>query len=100
MTPDKQTDLITQGAFAWVQHPIYALSLLLMLSTLVVFANIAMFVVAVIHCSMLCIKAASEESHLRSLHGPAYDRYRRQTNRFVPVRALVRHIFSAATPSR
>jgi len=36
VTPDQQTELVTSGLYGMVRHPIYALSMLLMLCTLVV----------------------------------------------------------------
>ena len=39
VTPDRNTDLITDGPFARVRHPIYGFSLLLMACTVVVVAT-------------------------------------------------------------
>lgn len=88
VTPGKKTELITDGPFASVRHPIYALSLLLMLSTLVVVTNGLMLIVATIHCSMLILKSWNEERYLTSTHGQQYLEYLNQTNRFVPTRAV------------
>jgi protein-S-isoprenylcysteine O-methyltransferase Ste14 len=76
--------LITNGLFAYVRHPIYALSILLMLATVSVTLSVAMTLVGVIHISMLYTKALSEERHLKGTHGPKYARYCEQTGRFVP----------------
>lgn len=88
--PDKETRLITDGPFATVRHPIYSLSLLLMISTLIAVTNWWMLLVAVIHCSMLVLKSWNEEQYLTRTHGQQYLEYLKQTNRFVPVRALMK----------
>lgn len=88
--PGKETRLITDGPFSSVRHPIYALSLLLMISSLFVVINVPMVVVAVIHCSLLVVKSWNEERYLTNLHGKEYVDYLNRTNRFVPLRALWR----------
>lgn len=82
--PDKDTELITDGLFSAVRHPIYALSLTLMVCTLVVIFNWKMAIVATIHCSMLVIKAWNEEKYLMGIHGQQYQDYLSKTNRFFP----------------
>ncbi len=89
VTPSKDTELITEGVFSKVRHPIYALSLMLMISTMVVVANWMMLAVGTIHCSMLVLKAWNEERYLCQTHGRQYEEYRRTTNRFIPVRAML-----------
>ena len=88
--PGKETRLITDGPFSSVRHPIYALSLLLMISSLLVVTNIPMIAVAIIHCGLLVLKSWNEERYLTNLHGQEYVDYLNRTNRFVPVRALWR----------
>ncbi len=96
VTPSKKTELITDGVFSKVRHPIYALSLLLMVSTVIVVANWMMLIVGIIHCSMLWTKAWNEEHYLTQTHGRDYQEYQRSTNRFIPVRALL----SACLPAK
>ena len=82
VTPDKNTSLITDGPFSAVRHPIDALSLLLMISSLLVVTNPWMLLVAIIHCSMLLLKSWNEEHYLTQVHGNEYLNYLNQTNRF------------------
>lgn len=82
--PGKTTKLITDGPFAKVRHPIYSLSLMLMISSLLVVSSLPMLVVAIIHCSLLVMKSWNEERYLTDLHGHDYVQYLEQTNRFVP----------------
>jgi protein-S-isoprenylcysteine O-methyltransferase Ste14 len=78
--------LITDGLFARVRHPIYALSILLMLCSAMILPTLPMLAIAAIHVTLMAIKARNEERHLLSVHGEAYARYVARTGRFVPRR--------------
>ncbi|MEM9409702.1 MAG: isoprenylcysteine carboxylmethyltransferase family protein [Planctomycetota bacterium] len=94
--PDKETELITDGVFANVRHPIYALSLILMVGSLIVVCNVQMLLVAIIHCSMLYLKSSNEEKYLTQTHGEQYVSYLQHTNRFFPIRAIRNRFANAA----
>jgi len=79
--------LITDSLFAYVRHPIYALSILLMLCTVAIVPTLPMFAIAVVHIVMMNLKARNEERHLIAVHGDAYARYLRTSGRFLPRRA-------------
>lgn len=91
INPDEQTDLVTTGLYARVRHPIYALSILLMLCTLAVAPIWPVAAMAVIHIALMITKAHNEEQFLARRHGAPYLRYLQRTGRFVPRRR-------AATP--
>ncbi len=78
--------LITDGLFARVRHPIYALSIGLMLCTAVILPSPPMLVLAAIHVALMAMKARSEEAHLLRMHGDSYARYVARTGRFLPRR--------------
>jgi len=82
--PNEANPLIVTGPWAYVRHPIYALSSLLMLATFLGVPNAAMAVVAVIHLSLLHWEAIREERHLLDVHGAAYHDYCRHVGRFLP----------------
>ncbi|OHB80161.1 MAG: hypothetical protein A2V98_12295 [Planctomycetes bacterium RBG_16_64_12] len=84
IVPRKRSRLITSGMFARVRHPIYALSILLMASTMIATATFAMTLVGTVHIVMICLKTFSEETYLRQLHGRQYADYCAQTGRFLP----------------
>ena len=84
IVPGKKCRLITKGMFSYVRHPIYSLSILLMLATVTVTLSPAMALVAAVHVTMLCMKAISEERYLRLVHGQDYIDYCGRTGRFVP----------------
>jgi protein-S-isoprenylcysteine O-methyltransferase Ste14 len=77
-------ELITDGPFAHVRHPIYALSMLLMICTLLVVPTAPMLVVAIAHLLLIHFKARHEERHLLRAHGEVYRRYLARTGRFFP----------------
>jgi protein-S-isoprenylcysteine O-methyltransferase Ste14 len=76
--------LITGGPFAYVRHPIYALSTLLMLCSAVIIATPPMVVLAAVNLVLVNLKARNEERHLLATHGEAYALYLRRTGRFLP----------------
>ncbi len=81
---DRKSELITDGLFAHVRHPIYALQTLLMVCTAIVVPTTPMLVVAILHIALMNIKARNEERHLLAMHGDAYARYLARTGRFIP----------------
>lgn len=82
--PAEKTALVVSGPFRIVRHPIYALSVLLMLGTVMATQTRVMLVIAVIHFVLLQWEARREEAHLLQKHGEEYARYRRGTSRFLP----------------
>jgi protein-S-isoprenylcysteine O-methyltransferase Ste14 len=79
-----RTDLITDGPFRRIRHPIYAFSILLMLCSVAILPTLPMLAVAIVHIVLMNWKARSEERHLAACHGDAYRRYVERTGRFFP----------------
>lgn len=84
INPDEKTQLIVSGPYAYVRHPIYGLSSLLMLASLAVVPSPLMMIVAAIHLVLLQWEARREEQYLRLQHGRVYEEYCRSTGRFCP----------------
>jgi protein-S-isoprenylcysteine O-methyltransferase Ste14 len=82
--PGEKTQLVFTGAYAYVRHPIYALSSLLMLASVTAVPAPLMIVVAVIHLCFLQWEARREERYLVQLHGADYGSYLSHVGRFVP----------------
>ncbi len=76
--------LITNGPFAKVRHPIYALSIALMLCSVVVISTPVMLAIAALHIALMYLKARNEEEFLLKMHGQSYSEYCRRTGRFLP----------------
>lgn len=84
VAPGRKTELITDGLFARVRHPIYALSILLMLCSAAIVPTLPMALIAAVHIVLMNVKARNEERHLQGVHGEAYAQYLRRTGRFLP----------------
>ena len=82
--PSENTVLITTGPYSRIRHPIYALSSLLMLATVVALATPLLLLMAVFHLILLQLEARREEKYLVDTHGPAYSEYVNRTGRFLP----------------
>ena len=67
---DQTTQLVTTGLFRHIRHPIYALSIVLMLCSLIIIPTLPMLVIAVLHVTLMIIKARNEEHHLRRTRQP------------------------------
>ena len=80
----RRGELITDGLFAYVRHPIYALSTLLMICSAIIIPTLPMLIVAAVNVVLVNLKARNEERHLLATHGDTYARYLRRTGRFVP----------------
>jgi protein-S-isoprenylcysteine O-methyltransferase Ste14 len=80
----RKQNLITDGLFRHIRHPIYAFSMLLMLCTAAIVPTAPMIVVAAVHMVLMNLKARNEERHLLSTHGEAYQGYLDRTGRFLP----------------
>ena len=80
----QKSALITDGLFARVRHPIYALQMLLMLCTVVIVPTAPIFVIAIVHLALMNLKARNEEHHLLKMHGARYRAYLERTGRFFP----------------
>ncbi len=83
VVPGKQSQLITSDVFSRVRHPIYGLSIVLMLTTLATTPSWAMLCLAATHVIMNYLKTVSEEKYLREKH-PEYTEYAKHTGRFFP----------------
>jgi protein-S-isoprenylcysteine O-methyltransferase Ste14 len=82
--PGEKTQLVFTGAYAFVRHPIYALSSLLMLASVAAVPVPLMIVVGIIHLCFLQWEARREERYLVQIHGEAYRDYLSHVGRFVP----------------
>jgi protein-S-isoprenylcysteine O-methyltransferase Ste14 len=97
--PNEKTALIFTGPYAYVRHPIYALSSVLMVATVMVLPTPLMIGVAIIHLLLLQWEARREEINLSRIHGRQYDQYRAQTGRFIPASARAYSATTSVTTS-
>ena len=80
----RPTALITDGPFRTIRHPIYAFSMLLMVSSALVAPTLPMIAIALVHLALMIVKARNEERHLTAVHGDSYSKYVARTGRFFP----------------
>jgi protein-S-isoprenylcysteine O-methyltransferase Ste14 len=84
VVPKQESQLVTAGPYRWVRHPIYSLSILLMLMSALVLPTVPMVLLAALHIYVMTRKARHEEGHLRERFGPEYAHYCDQVGRFCP----------------
>jgi protein-S-isoprenylcysteine O-methyltransferase Ste14 len=94
IVPGQTSQLVTRGVYRWVRHPIYTLSMGLMLASAVVVPTVPMVVVACLHLVAMNLKARYEERHLKKSFGTAYADYCSQVGRFWPRRSRASHRYT------
>jgi len=67
--------LCERGPYAYIRHPIYALSILLVAATAFVLPTWPMIAIALTNATLVNLKARNEERHLLGMHGDAYAAY-------------------------
>jgi len=82
--PGEKTALVFSGPFRIVRHPIYTLSIFLVLGTLATTPTLIMLVIAIVHVACLQFEARREETYLLEKHGHVYADYMQRVGRFLP----------------
>jgi protein-S-isoprenylcysteine O-methyltransferase Ste14 len=82
--PAERTALLIDGPFAYVRHPIYALSQAMMLATVIAIPSPVMIALALLHIGLMQWEAAREEKYLSQIYGRQYLDYRARVGRFIP----------------
>lgn len=82
--PTERTALIVAGPYAYVRHPIYALSQAMMLASVVAVPSPLMITAGLVHILLLQWEARREETHMLQVHGKEYLDYSSQVWRFIP----------------
>jgi protein-S-isoprenylcysteine O-methyltransferase Ste14 len=81
---ERKTSLVTEGLFSRIRHPIYAFSMLLMVCSALILPTLPMIAIALLHLTLMNVKARNEERHLAVMHGESYSQYVARTGRFFP----------------
>src|SRR5882757_7033901 len=82
--PNETTELVVQGPYAYVRHPIYTLSIILMLCTMLILPSPIMLAAGSLHIIFLIWEATREERYLTHVHGEPYALYCSRVGRFIP----------------
>ncbi|MET9986466.1 methyltransferase family protein [Streptomyces rochei] len=87
---DERTELVTNGAFAYVRNPIFtAMAFTGLGLTLMVPNAVALIALAALAVAVELQVRVVEEPYLRRTHGDAYVSYARRSGRFVPKVGLI-----------
>jgi len=82
--PNEKTQLILSGPFSYVRHPIYGLSQLMMVMTMLILPSPLMLLVGVLHIFFMQWEVRREDRYLVNAHGEVYARYQQNVGRFLP----------------
>jgi len=78
-----RTDLVSSGLFALSRNPIFLAVRVSMLGLFLVAPNAATLAILAASEILVQVQVRLEEKHLRTLHGPAYDRYCARVRRWL-----------------
>jgi protein-S-isoprenylcysteine O-methyltransferase Ste14 len=81
--PQEDSQLVRQGIYSSVRHPLYTSVILISLGWALVWGSAPAFIVALSMIPFFHAKARREEQWLRAKF-PEYVEYERETNRFIP----------------
>ena len=89
ITPTVETrekhELVTDGPYRWVRHPLYAVGTSFFVSLAVVAANWFMGLASLVVLAMLLIRLPKEEEKLIERFGDEYRAYMERTGRLLPL---------------
>jgi protein-S-isoprenylcysteine O-methyltransferase Ste14 len=81
---EEKNALVTNGPFARVRHPIYALQVLMLAGALLLLPTACSLVLLAFHLVCVWLKAADEEAYLIATHGESYRAHLVRTGRLFP----------------
>jgi protein-S-isoprenylcysteine O-methyltransferase Ste14 len=84
VTLKKEHELVREGLYRWIRHPIYTGISLGMFGSAIILGYLAGLIGAGLVLLGFYIKARKEESFLRQEFGPGFDEHARQTGMFLP----------------
>ena len=77
--------LLTDGVYALVRNPIYSAFLSVCTGTLMIYGNLWLLILPVMHWLFLTVlMKCTEEKWLKNLYGAEYEEYCRRVNRCIP----------------
>jgi protein-S-isoprenylcysteine O-methyltransferase Ste14 len=82
--PGERTELVVSGPYTLLRHPIYALSQMMMLASILSLSSPLLLAAGTVHLILLHWEARREENHMLLQHGEVYGRYRDRVGGFFP----------------
>jgi protein-S-isoprenylcysteine O-methyltransferase Ste14 len=84
INPDETTQLVVTGPYAYVRHPIYAISTVMAAASALAVPSAVMLTATLVHIVLLQWESRREEQHMLRTHGEVYRTYCQSVGRFVP----------------
>lgn len=84
INPNEKTQLIVTGPYAYLRHPIYAISTVMAIFSVLAVPSPLMLAAALVHSLLLQWESRREEQYLLRIHGEAYRTYCQSVGRFLP----------------
>ena len=81
---EEKNALVTNGPFARVRHPIYALQVVMLAGAFCLLPTACSLVLLAFHLTCVWLKAADEEAYLLATHGESYRVHHARTGRLFP----------------
>jgi len=82
--PRATATLVTAGPYAWIRHPMYSATFVLVLAASLLTANAVVALGGFAMCGLLAARSRLEEQRLEEKFDEAYRAYQRRTGRFLP----------------
>ena len=80
----KEHELVTNGPYRWVRHPLYSVGTLLFLSFALMASNWFIALSSLMGLVMLMVRLPKEEGNLIEKFGDEYRNYMKRTGRLIP----------------
>lgn len=82
--PTERSQLISTGPYAYVRHPIYAISQAIMIASICAIPSPLMIAAGAVHLILIQWEALREEKYLLNVDRAAYEAYCLRVGRFIP----------------
>jgi protein-S-isoprenylcysteine O-methyltransferase Ste14 len=82
--PTERSKLISAGPYAYVRHPIYAISQAMMVATVCALPSPLLIAAGAVHLILIQWEARREESYLLNMDRASYEAYCLRVGRFIP----------------
>src|SRR6185312_10642698 len=82
--PSEKSKLVSTGPYAYVRHPIYAISQVIMIASICAIPSALMIAAGAVHMILIQWEARREENYLLNVDRAAYEAYCLRVGRFIP----------------
>jgi len=82
---DQKTTLIKDGVYAYVRNPYFISYYIMYFSLFLIRPSIILMALVLATVALFHQMVLKEEMHLYSMHGKEYEKYKKQTGRYLPM---------------